>query len=160
MRAAFLFCLLTMLKDNILIDKLQCLTVFKTNKHWPYKKKYLDQLGIPIWPSNKVTIWDWSIWQFCCNIFTSFLVNLLLYPIGMLIPWLGLQNGRLFKSWDYLIVVESSKGQIVSKELFGILEFSQKPNKWIRRSSKKKFVCSFFWENSRIPKVLSKLSDL
>ena len=30
--------------------------------------------------------------QFWCNIFTSFLVNLLLDPIGMLIPWLK-------KSW-------------------------------------------------------------
>ena len=31
---------------------------------------------------------DWSIWQFWRIIFTSFLVNLLLVPIGMLIPWL------------------------------------------------------------------------
>ena len=35
---------------------------------------------------------DWSMWLFWHNIFTSFLVNLLLNPIGMLIPWLK-------KSW-------------------------------------------------------------
>ena len=52
------------------------------------------------------------------------------------------------------------KGQIILKGLFGIVEFSQKTNERIRRSSKNEFVCSFFWENSRIPKVLSKLSDL
>ena len=37
-----------------------------------------------------------------------------------------------------------SKGQIISKGLFGVLEFSHKTNKWIHRSSKNKFVCSFF----------------
>ena len=36
------------------------------------------------------------------------------------------------------------KGQIISKRLFGILEFFQKTNKRIRRSSKNEFVCSFF----------------
>ena len=56
---------------------------------------------IPIWPSNKITItdftiytwstiWHWSIRQFWHN--KVFLVNLLLYPIGMLIQWLE-------KSW-------------------------------------------------------------
>ena len=84
------------------------------------------------------TVADWSIRQFWHNNFTSFLVNLLLDPIGMLIPWLkkswittpnlslnypklrvrrrvglfnlslgcfGFCNPRLFKSWDYLIIV-------------------------------------------------------
>ena len=36
------------------------------------------------------------------------------------------------------------KGQIISKGLFGVLEFSQKANERIRRSSKNEFVCSFF----------------
>ena len=36
------------------------------------------------------------------------------------------------------------KGQIVSKELFGVLEFSQKTNERIRHSSKNEFVRSFF----------------
>ena len=38
------------------------------------------------------------------------------------------------------------KGQIISKELFGVLEFSQKTNEQIRRSSKNEFVRSFFGE--------------
>ena len=42
-----------------------------------------------------------------------------------------------------------SKGQIISKGLFGVLEFSQKMNERIRHSSKNEFVR--FWENSRIP---------
>ena len=36
------------------------------------------------------------------------------------------------------------KGQIISKGLFVVLEFSQKTNERIRRSSKNEFVCSFF----------------
>ena len=36
------------------------------------------------------------------------------------------------------------KGQIISKGLFGVLEFSQKTNKRIRRSSKNEFVRLFF----------------
>ena len=36
------------------------------------------------------------------------------------------------------------KGQIISKGLFGVLEFSQKMNERIRRSSKNEFVRSFF----------------
>ena len=59
----------------------------------------------------------------------------------------------------YLYVC-TSKGQIISKGLFGALKFSQKTNKQIRRSSKNEFVRLFFWENLRIPKVVSKLSDL
>ena len=39
---------------------------------------------------------------------------------------------------------EFVKGQIISKELFGVLEFSPKTNERIRRSSKNEFVCSFF----------------
>ena len=37
-----------------------------------------------------------------------------------------------------------AKGQMISKGLFGILEFSQKTNEWIRRSSKNEFVRLFF----------------
>ena len=36
------------------------------------------------------------------------------------------------------------KGQIISKGLFGVLEFSQKTNERIRRSSKNEFLRSFF----------------
>ena len=36
------------------------------------------------------------------------------------------------------------KGQIISKGLFGVLEFSQKMNERIRRSSKNEFFRSFF----------------
>ena len=36
------------------------------------------------------------------------------------------------------------KGQVISKGLFGVLEFSQKTNERIRRSSKNEFVHSFF----------------
>ena len=48
-----------------------------------------------------------------------------------------------------------SKGQIISKGLFGVLEFSLKFVIVVKTNS---FVC--FWENSRISNVLSKLSDL
>ena len=37
-----------------------------------------------------------------------------------------------------------TKGQIISKGLFGVLEVSQKTNERIRCSSKNEFVCSFF----------------
>ena len=49
-------------------------------------------------------------------------------------------------------VFDLTKGQKISKGLFDILKFSQKTNKQIRFSSKKEFVCLFFWENSRISK--------
>ena len=39
---------------------------------------------------------------------------------------------------------ETGKGQIISKALFGNLEFSQKRNERIRRSSKNEFIRSFF----------------
>ena len=38
----------------------------------------------------------------------------------------------------------SGKGRIISKELFGVLEFSQKTNEKIPHSSKNEFVRSFF----------------
>ena len=38
----------------------------------------------------------------------------------------------------------TSKGQIISKGLFGVLKFSQNTNEWIHRSGKNEFVCSFF----------------
>ena len=37
-----------------------------------------------------------------------------------------------------------TKGQVISKGLFGVLEFSQKTKERIRRSSKNEFVHSFF----------------
>ena len=44
------------------------------------------------------------------------------------------------------------KGQIISKGLFGVLEFSQNLNEWICRSSKNEFVCSFFGRIRRYQK--------
>ena len=44
------------------------------------------------------------------------------------------------------VMNEGSKGQIISKGLFVTLEFSQKTNKRIRRSSKNEFIRSFFGE--------------
>ena len=52
------------------------------------------------------------------------------------------------------------EGQIISKGLFGVLEFSQKRNEWIHRSSKNEFVRSFFGRIWGYQKVLSRLSDL
>ena len=46
-----------------------------------------------------------------------------------------------------------TKGQIISKRLFGVLEFSQKTNKRIPCSSKNEFVCSFFgriWGHQKV----------
>ena len=52
------------------------------------------------------------------------------------------------------------KGQIISKGLFDILEFSQKTYEWILFSSKKEFVRLFFRRIRKYQNVLSKLSDL
>ena len=52
------------------------------------------------------------------------------------------------------------KGQLISKGLFGILEFSQKTNKRIRFYYYDEFVRSFFGRIRGHQKVLSKLSDL
>ena len=41
---------------------------------------------------------------------------------------------------------EIGKGQMISKGLFGVLEFSQKTNEQIRRSNKNEFVRSFLRE--------------
>ena len=60
-------------------------------------------------------------------------------------------------------LTSSYKGQIVSKGLFGILGlFLQKTNEQIRfRTVRQKKMNSFVsWKNPRIPKVVSKLSDL
>ena len=57
----------------------------------------------------------------------------------------------VFEVLQFVLIV-LSKGQIISKGLFGVLKFSQNMNEQIRSFD--------FWENSRIPKVLSKLSDL
>ena len=47
----------------------------------------------------------------------------------------------------------ATKGQLISKGLFAILEFFQKMNQWIHCSSKNEFVCSFFeeFEDSKSP---------
>ena len=41
-------------------------------------------------------------------------------------------------------LMPTSKGQIISKGLFGVLELSQKTNERIRCSSKNEFICLFF----------------
>ena len=48
------------------------------------------------------------------------------------------------KWWPYWKQYFDIKGQIIFKGLFGVLEFSQKTNERIRRSSKNEFVRSFF----------------
>ena len=59
-----------------------------------------------------------------------------------------------------ILKIKIPKGQIISKGLFGVLEFSQKTNERIRRSSKNEFVSLFFGRIPGYQKVLSKLSDL
>ena len=73
-----------------------------------------------------------------CACFHGFFSRVLGFPVTML---------------DTLLKI-LPKGQIISKGLFGVLEFSQKTNKRIHRSSKNEFV------SSRRAKVLFKLSDL
>ena len=46
--------------------------------------------------------------------------------------------------WSNLKLVSNTKGQLISKGLFGILKFSQRTNERIHRSSKNEFVHSFF----------------
>ena len=48
----------------------------------------------------------------------------------------------------FSLIFHDSKGQIILKGLFGVLEFSQKKNKQIRRSSKNKFVRSGEFEDT------------
>ena len=77
------------------------------------------------------------------------------------LPLAGSARKQLLPSGRLLIRGNlDTKGQIISKGLFGVLEVSQKTNERIHHSSKNEFIRSFFWENSRIPKVLLKLSDL
>ena len=45
---------------------------------------------------------------------------------------------------NLMLILDEFKGQIFSKGLFGVLEFSQKTNSRIRRSSKNEFVCLLF----------------
>ena len=45
--------------------------------------------------------------------------------------------GKYLKTFQIL----PAKGQIISKGLFGVLEFSQETNKRIHRSSKNELVC-------------------
>ena len=53
----------------------------------------------------------------------------------------GKENSKLL--YDESICT-FTKGQIISKGLFGVLEFSQKTNEWIHCISKNNFVCLFF----------------
>ena len=63
--------------------------------------------------------------------------------------------GRATHNWMCVF-----KGQIISKGLFGVLEFSQKTNERIRFYYYDKFVSLFFGRIQGHQKVLSKLSDL
>ena len=105
----------------------------------------------------------------CCWDFTSFSK---LKVLQRIISWKDTKTtSELLLHWIFFHTPEDSKvfqiftswctrkGQIISKGLFGVLEFSKKTNERIRCSSKNEFVRSFFL-NSRVPKVLSKLSDL
>ena len=68
---------------------------------------------------------------------------------------------KILKNFKSRIVAKMFKGQIISKGLFGVLEFSQKNDRtseFVVVEETNSFVC--FWENSRIPKVLSKICDL
>ena len=79
-------------------------------------------------------------WQ---NIFsTSNFKKLFTFTNGhlLLFALLLVQKKRLLSPLKFDCV----KGQIISKGLFGVLDFSQKTNERIRRSSKNKFVRSFF----------------
>ena len=65
--------------------------------HWHLTFQYGPVIKLPLHISqchmvNHMALTNPQWLQFWCNIFTSFLVNLLLDPIGMLIPWLK-------KSW-------------------------------------------------------------
>ena len=62
---------------------------------------------------------------------------------------------RKIGSWTYL-----SKGQLISKCLFGVLTFFQKTNENKSTSSKTEFVLSFFGRNVGLKKIISNLSDL
>ena len=52
-----------------------------------------------------------------------------------------------------------TKGQIILKGLFGVLEFSQKTNEFVMVVVKMNLFV-YFWANLRIPEVPSELSDL
>ena len=52
----------------------------------------------------------------------------------------------------FSLIFHDSKGQIILKGLFGVLEFSQETNEQIRRSSKNEFVHSFFGRIRGYPK--------
>ena len=53
-----------------------------------------------------------------------------------------------------------TKGQLVSRYLFGVFTFFQKTNKNKPASSKVEFVRSFFWKKRWLEKIISNLSDL
>ena len=53
----------------------------------------------------------------------------------------------------------STKGQLISKCLFGVLTFFQKMNENMSTSSKVELFCSFFWKERRLEKIISNLSD-
>ena len=59
-----------------------------------------------------------------------------------------------------LIFIVYSKGQLISKCLFGVFNFLQKTNENKSHSSKIEFVRSFFGGNFGLKKIFSILSDL
>ena len=86
------------------------------NRNFPFQ--YGPVIKLPLHISqchmvNHMALTNPQWLQFWCNIFTSFLVNLLLDPIGMLIPWLKKildHKSKTFKSWDYLNVLKHYLG--------------------------------------------------
>ena len=53
-----------------------------------------------------------------------------------------------------------TKGHLISKCLFGVINFFQKTNENKSTRSKVEFVCSFFGRNVGLKKIISNLSDL
>ena len=65
------------------------------------------------------------------------------------------------KIWSYLpLRLYVTKGQIISKCLFGVFNFFQKTNEYTSHSSKNRIHSFVFWKNSRLDNLLSKLTDL
>ena len=70
---------------------------------------------------------------------------------------------HLLPSWVCQIFKDkfiAAKGLIISKCLFDVFNFFQKTRENTLHSSKVEFICSFFWKNSRLDNLLSKLTDL
>ena len=66
--------------------------------------------------------------------------------------------------WSSILILWNSfvftKGQLISKCLFGVFNFLQKTNENKSDSSKIEFVCSFFGGNVSLKKIILILSDL